>query len=175
MPAGSGYNAYQNSQVYEGMDPQRLILMLYEGALKHILLAKEGIQENDSKKRGEHVGRAISIVSGLNACLDSKVEDESIEFLRGLYNTILIELPKVSLTNDVKTLDLAFSYLENLKDVWKKDVIGNGDRAKKELLKEVPDKKEEKAPPKAKALPLSYGSAGGYKGALMAKSRNFSA
>jgi flagellar protein FliS len=170
MEAGSGYNAYQNSQVYEGMDPKRLILMLYEGALKHLRLAKEGIQENDVKKRGEHLGRAISIVSGLNASLDSEIKDESIEFLRGLYNAILTELPKVSINNDVKTLERAFSYLERLKDIWEKDVIGNGDKGKKEVSTKIPDKKEEKASPKTQSV--SYGSAGGYNSALMAGGRS---
>ncbi len=169
MVGGSGYNTYQNSQVYEGMEPRRLILMLYEGALKHIRLTKEGIQENDVKKRGEHLGRVVSIVSGLNACLDSKIEDESIEFLRGLYNAILVELPKVSITNDVKTLDTAFSYLTRLKEIWEKDVMGNEN--KEEASKEVSEKKDEKALPKPQ--PISYGSTMGYKEALMAKGQSF--
>ncbi len=124
MAAMQAYNTYRNSQVYDGMDPKELILMLYNEALRRLALAKEGIEENDSRKRGEHLGRAIAIVSELSACLDSKVEAEEINFLRGLYRAILLELPKVSMTNDVKTLDTAFGYITRLRDIWKKTVMG---------------------------------------------------
>ncbi len=152
-----GYATYRNAHVYEGMDPQRLILMLYEGALKHIRLAKEGMEENDLKKRGEHLGRVIAIVSELNSSLDSKVQDESISFLRGLYAAMLRELPKVPVNNDVKTLDRTLAYLARLKDIWENDVMGN--RAKKQVSEEVSDKKEEMLP--AQPQSASYGKMGG--------------
>lgn len=123
MAITTGYDTYRSSH-FEGMDPKRLILMLYEGALKHIGLAKEGILEKNSQKRGENLSKTIAIVSELNASLDPGVKDEAIEFLRGLYEAILSELPRVSLNNDVKILDRSASYISALKEIWVNHVIG---------------------------------------------------
>ena len=37
---------------------------------------------------------------------------------------MLVELSKVAVTHDVKVLDLAFRYLERLKQIWEQDVMG---------------------------------------------------
>ena len=116
-------NMYLNTH-YDGMDPKKLILMLYDGALKHIRLVKEGILENDIRKRGESLGKVIAIVSELNSSLDPNVKDESIDFLRGLYESILKELPRVSITNDLKTVDLTNRYISKLRDIWATQVMG---------------------------------------------------
>src|SRR5262245_5230646 len=47
--------------------------------------------------------------------------DESIAFLHGLYQSMLVELAKVAVTHDVHVLDLAFRYLERLKQIWEHD------------------------------------------------------
>ena len=127
MAACNGYDTYRSSHI-EGMDPKRLILMLYDGALKHIRIAQEGIDQGDVQKRGENIGRVIAIVSELNACLDTSIQDESVEFLRGLYTAILVELPKVSIHNDVKILDRSYSYIARLKEIWEKNVMGLQDK-----------------------------------------------
>jgi len=127
MAACNGYDTYRSSHI-EGMDPKRLILMLYDGALKHIRIAKEGIDQGDVQKRGENIGRVIAIVSELNACLDTSIQDDSVEFLRGLYTAILVELPKVSIHNDSKILDRSYSYIARLKEIWEKNVMGMQDK-----------------------------------------------
>ena len=117
-------NAYLQAKVQPETDPKRLILMLYEGALEDLRLAKEGIEQQNARKRGEHLSRAVAIVSTLLTSLDSNVTDEPIAFLRELYQAMLIELGKVAVTHDVNTLDLAFRYLERLKHIWAHDVMG---------------------------------------------------
>lgn len=123
MAACTGYDMYRSNH-FEGMDPKRLILMLYDGALKHIRLAREGVDQGDIRKRGENLGKVIAIVSELNACLDNTIHDESVDFLRGLYMAILMELPKVSINNDIRILDRSYGYIERLRAIWEKDVMG---------------------------------------------------
>lgn len=113
MAAGNACSTYLNAH-YEGMEPKQLILMLYDGALKFLRLAKQGAEEKDIRKRGENLSKVIAIVAELNASLDPNVKDTSIDFLRSLYTTMLVELPRVSVTNDVKTLDLTAIYLTRL-------------------------------------------------------------
>ncbi len=122
MPSAANMNIYLNNH-YEGMTPEKLIQMLYKGALRNLSLAKEGINENNPRKRGEHLSKTIAIVSELYSSLNPEMTDESTQFLRGLYSNMLVELPKISINNDIKTLDLAYSYLERLNEIWEHAVM----------------------------------------------------
>lgn len=127
MSATKNLNAYINNH-YDGMTPEKLIHLLYKGALQHLRCTREGIIEKNSKKRGEHLSKVIGIVSELNASIDPTMNDESTRFLRGLYTSILMELPKVSLTNEIKTVDLTYAYIEKLNEIWETQVLKNTER-----------------------------------------------
>ncbi|MFZ5571696.1 MAG: flagellar export chaperone FliS [Thermodesulfobacteriota bacterium] len=122
MAVPNGYATYLNTH-FEGMDPKKLILMLYDGALKNIRFTREAIQKGNIPKRGESLSKVIAIVTELNASLDSRYQDEPIRFLRGLYTAILTELPKVSITNDISILDRTEAYIEELKTIWTDTVM----------------------------------------------------
>ena len=124
MSAATNMNTYLNNH-YQGKTPEQLIQMLYKGALRNITLAKQGIDENNPRKRGEHLGKAIAIITELYTSLDTEIKDESIQFLRELYSNMLTELPKVSLSNDPKALDLTYSYIKQLNHIWETEVLNN--------------------------------------------------
>jgi flagellar protein FliS len=127
------YNAlssYQKVQVSSEINPQKLILMLYDGAIKRISFAREGVIKKDPKQRGENLSKAIAIISELNASLRN-IEGEEISFLRSLFLVMMQELCKVSLTNDVQTLDRANKYLMELKRIWETSVMGQDDAGNK--------------------------------------------
>jgi len=122
------YNAlssYQKVQVSSEINPQKLILMLYDGAIKRISFAREGVINKDPKQRGENLSKAIAIISELNASLRN-IEGE-IAFLRSLFLAMMHELCKVSITNDIQTLDRAIKYLMELKRIWETSVMGQAD------------------------------------------------
>jgi hypothetical protein len=66
----------------------------------------------------------LNKISGLETKYQNRVGSASIAFLRGLYQSMLVELAKVAVTHDVHVLDLAFRYLERLKQIWEHDVMG---------------------------------------------------
>lgn len=121
------------SNHYEGMDPEQLILLLFNGVLSRLRLTREGINEKNMKKKGENLSKAIAIISELNASVDSKMNDESTRFLRGLYTAILTELPKVTLNNDLKTLDRTEAYISKLKEIWEKDVMAKKKESRSQI------------------------------------------
>ncbi|MFH2093687.1 MAG: flagellar export chaperone FliS [Pseudomonadota bacterium] len=138
MVHGNAFNSYKKAQVYDEMDPKKLIHMLYEGAIKRIGLAREGLIAKDPKKRGENLGKAIAIISELNACLDSNNKTQEIVFLKDFYTAMLIELPKVSVTEDVETLNRTEKYLTELKRIWETTVM-NHPVLKQQKKSDVPD------------------------------------
>ncbi|MBU1340939.1 MAG: flagellar export chaperone FliS [Proteobacteria bacterium] len=134
MVHGNALNSYHKAQVYDEMDPKKLILMLYEGAIKRIVLAREGIRNKDPKQRGENLGKAIAIIAELNACLDENIKTEEINFLRGLYAAMLTELPKVSVNEDIGILDRAEKYLTELKRIWVTSVMDTTNGTQQQVL-----------------------------------------
>ena len=63
-------------------------------------------------------------------------EDEAVAFLHGLYMSMLKELGKVPVTNDIKTVELSIKYFAQLRTIWKEQVMGKGN------LKESGEAKE---------------------------------
>lgn len=119
------YQVYHKSQAHECMEPAQLTLLLYKEAIKRLNLTKSALLEENIAKRGENLGRAIAIISELNSCLlQADNQSEEILFLRGLYTSILTELPKVNVTKSVETVDTVLRYMQKLKDIWENDVMG---------------------------------------------------
>lgn len=119
------YQVYNKSQAHECMEPQQLTLLLYKEAIRRLNLTKNALLEKNIPQRGENLGRAIAIISELNACLAQAANaTEEILFLRGLYASILTELPKVNVTKNVDTIEMVLRYMQKLKEIWENDVIG---------------------------------------------------
>jgi flagellar protein FliS len=134
MAAYQQLHTYLNNH-YQGMDPEQLILLLFNSALTRMKLVREGIEEGHIQKKGENLSKTIAIISELNASVDSAMTDESTRFLRGIYTAILTELPKVTLNNDLKTLDRAIAYISRLKEIWETDVMAKKQGSPTEIVK----------------------------------------
>ena len=115
-------NAYRSTEVTTA-DPLQLILLLYDAGIQDLFRVREGIRARDHKKIGEHLGRAIEILNELIRSLKDDPEDESVQFLNGLYDSIIRELGRVVVTHDTKTVDTAIKYLAQLREIWKKHVM----------------------------------------------------
>ena len=130
MVYGNALQSYRKAQVSGEADPQKLILMLYDAAIKRLHLAKDGLEKDDPKLRGENIGKAIAIISELNASLDEDIKTDEINFLRGLYMTMMTELAKVSINKEIKTIERSIKYLSELKRIWETTVMKRTDSSK---------------------------------------------
>lgn len=140
MAAYQQLHTYLNNH-YEGMDPEQLILLLFKGALTRMKLAREGIEEGNIQKKGENLSKVIAIISELNASVDPTMTDESTRFLKGIYTAILTELPKVTLNNDLKTLDRSKAYISRLKEIWETDVMAKKQASPTEIVRNTVPKR----------------------------------
>ncbi len=112
---------YKQIDCYTGVneaDPHRLVQMLLDGALEKIAVAKGLITRNETAKKGEAIGRAISIVSGLRSILDMSAGGEIAANLDNLYEYIERRLLEANLNNDVDILDEVLSLLREVKKAW---------------------------------------------------------
>ena len=117
MVSSQAENAYQQTVMQTKIHPVELIHMLYERVLVHLELAEAAILKDQPLNRGEHLSKAIAIVTELYVSVKPD-ESEASQFLLGLYEAILAELPKVGTSKDVEVLRRSHRYLKQLKEVW---------------------------------------------------------
>lgn len=99
--------------------PYKLILLLFDGALKAISLARFNMQNRQIAAKGEAISKAIAIIDeGLNLCLDVKAGGELAENLSALYEYMCHRLLQANLKNDVAALDEVTKLLSELRGAW---------------------------------------------------------
>lgn len=122
MTYGAAMKAYKATQIQTSDDPNQLVLMLYDGAVRFLEQAREGIDSGDKRKRGENLGRAIAVIGELNASLNMD-SGELSSFLRGLYMNMMVELPKVNIGGSADAVDQSIRYLKELRRLWIQQVM----------------------------------------------------
>ena len=100
-------------------DPHRLILMLFEGALKAIGNAKGEMQRKEIAAKGKSISHAIRIIGeGLDASLNKTAGGALAQDLSALYAYMISRLFDANLKNDTVTLDEVTRMLSELKEAW---------------------------------------------------------
>jgi len=100
-------------------DPHKLIVMLFDGAVKAICNASIFMREGKIADKGRSISHAISIIeSGLRASLNKKVGGELAQNLDALYDYMAKQLLMANIHNDQKKLDEVKKLLLELKDAW---------------------------------------------------------
>ena len=101
----------------------KLIIMMYEGALKFVNLAIEGIDNNDISKKGTYINKAHEIINELSFALDVEKGGEVAQKLESLYQFALHQLTRANIKSDRKALESIINILTPLMDAWKEVLI----------------------------------------------------
>ncbi len=103
----------------ESSDPHRLILMLFDGAITAVSLAKIHMDAGDIPQKGMAISKAIDIVTnGLQASLDMESGGDLAGRLAGLYDYMAQRLLFANLKNSAAALDEVSELLTSLRDAW---------------------------------------------------------
>lgn len=116
-------NAYQQYQYNSIMSasPERLMIMLFEGAIKFVKLARKDIEEKNMAAANYNLTRAQDIITELDQSLDMSYDVS--ENLSDMYNFLFRQLVDANVKKDVKVLDSVLSILVELKDTWNQALI----------------------------------------------------
>ena len=96
----------------------RLIIMMYEGAVKFVNLAIEGVDNKDLSKKGIYINKAHDIINELSLALDMKKGGEVAQKLEALYQFILHQLTLANIKSDRKALESILNVLTPLLQAW---------------------------------------------------------
>ena len=114
---------YQNTQIRTAK-PEKVLLMLYEGCIKFVRIAKVRMQEKKLAEKGKYISKAIAIISEFINTLDHNVGGQLSRDLEGLYNFMVDKLIEANMKNEVEHLEVVDNILCTLYDGWK-DVVEN--------------------------------------------------
>lgn len=108
--------AYAESSVLTA-PPERLVVMLYDGAGRFLARAAAAIRDGDAGAAGEPLRRAQAILEELLATLD--LEAGSIaERLQSIYFFCQLTLVEAQLQRDAEKIDRVAGILAELREAW---------------------------------------------------------
>jgi flagellar protein FliS len=97
----------------------RLIVMLYDGAIKFMKLAIKELEAGNWAAKGQYLNRAQDIINELNAVLDTEAGGEVARNLRRLYLFMNRRLNEANAKRDPHMIQEVVALMEELNQSWK--------------------------------------------------------
>lgn len=111
--------------VVETSSPLQLIVLLYEGCLQWLHMAKDEINKNQERKLvnwsdyANYMAMAIEILNYLQDSLDDGANKDFSNRMFDLYSFMKERLFKANMTKEIKPIDEVSSILKDIKEAWK--------------------------------------------------------
>jgi flagellar secretion chaperone FliS len=112
----SANKAYQNNSV-QTASPGELTLMLYNGCLKFIGLARTAIETKNTQEKNTNLLKAQKIIQELMVTLNMDLEIS--KSMMQMYDYINRRLVDANIQNDVKILNEVEGFVTDFRNTWK--------------------------------------------------------
>lgn len=113
----SNYNPYKSNEI-STVSQSKLIIMLYEGAIRFLNTASDNMQPRNYEIAHNNIMKAQDIVTELMMALNIDEGGEIGNNLLGIYVYIKKRLLEANMEKDGKILEEAIKLLSELKDAW---------------------------------------------------------
>jgi len=113
-----GITAYKDNSI-STQSRGRLIVLLYEGAIKFLKQAIKELEAHNHLEKGKYITKAMAIIDELNYCLDMEVGGEVAENLRSLYVFMNKHLGQANIKCSAQQVREVIALLEELNEAWK--------------------------------------------------------
>jgi len=111
-------NAYMNNQVMTA-SRTKLVVMLYDGAIRNLKLAKLAIDERNIEKTNTSIIKTQRILSEFISTLNIEEGGDIAKNLMALYEYMYHRTIRANIDKDQGILDEVIGYLEELRDAWR--------------------------------------------------------
>ena len=115
------YQKYKKTSV-ESAGKEKLLLLMYEGAIKFIKKSILAVDNGNIAAKGENIGYAYDVIMELNNTLDHKIGGEIAASLEQLYMFITDKLVQANIENKREHLVDALKVTETLYSGWKEAI-----------------------------------------------------
>ena len=113
-------NAYKDAKRAAVLtaDPMKLIIMMYEEAIKNLNLAKKSIESGNIEKRNEYIYKAQDFINELMNALNFEKGGEIAKNLYSLYEYFIWRLNMSIAKNDPEMVQEVIDRMNTLLDAW---------------------------------------------------------
>ncbi len=113
----SAYKTYETNHVTTAT-PEKLLVMLYEGAIKFLRMAELAIDDKNIERRSHNLVKAQDILFELRVTLNHDV-GEIADNLEQLYEYMYHQLVQANIKNNKSLVIEVREMLTELKEIWK--------------------------------------------------------
>lgn len=110
-------NQYQNNSILTA-SPERILIMLYDGAIRFVRQARAAIDAGDRGAKATAIRKAVAIVTEFSNTLDREIGGDVSADLSRLYDFVIGELVSVNVHGDAKRLDPVEKILLELREAF---------------------------------------------------------
>lgn len=101
-----------------GSNPHKIILMMFDGMLQGIAVAKGAIERKDYELKSQSITKAINILQALRQSLDFESQPKISENFDVMYAYCIDRLVQISVSLDVAAFDEVVGMLKPIRDAW---------------------------------------------------------
>lgn len=105
---------YQTNNITTA-SPEKLMIMLFDGAVQFLQKAKIAIEEKDFKERSTNIESARKIIRELMRTIDLENGNDVSKSLFRLYNRMAMKLIKANVSKNIVLLDEVIEDLTNIR------------------------------------------------------------
>ena len=116
----SPYKNYIKQEV-EGATKGKLVLLLYDGAIKFMRVATKAIEENNIQEAHNNIMKAQNIIYELMSTLNMDVGDISRNLMR-LYDFMIWQLIEANKEKSKEKVDNVIKLMSSLREAWREVV-----------------------------------------------------
>lgn len=112
------YAKLNKSTAVEEANPHQLIQMLYQGTLDSLQQSIGFMERKDYEAKGKSIGRAITIIGGLQGFLDHEKGGDVARNLDSLYDYMMVRLFEATKDNDPAKVKEVIALVRQIKSGW---------------------------------------------------------
>jgi flagellar protein FliS len=113
----NGHERYLQTAV-ETAHPARLVVMLYDGALRFLNCALEAMEQRDYEQQNLYLQKTQRILAELIGSLDFTKGGEVAENLFRIYTYLYNQLVQANIEDDAAKVQHAIALLSELREAW---------------------------------------------------------
>jgi flagellar protein FliS len=113
---------YKKNQI-ETAKPEEILIMLYEGAIRFLVLSKKAMQEKNLEKANTNLIKAQHIIREFMDSLDMEIGGPMAINLYNLYEYLHHRLVQANIKKDVAIVDDVLDHLRSLKATWEEAIL----------------------------------------------------
>ncbi|MGI6684009.1 MAG: flagellar export chaperone FliS [Bacillota bacterium] len=119
--ASAGYlnpQAVYKQNAVETAPPEKLLIMLYSGAIKFLHQGQQGLREKNYEEAHNNLVKVQNIIMELSTTLNMEQGGEIAVNLRRLYDFYYQETVQANIKKDPALLDPVLEFFRIFRDVW---------------------------------------------------------